>query len=364
MRIRAPKVAPRLVRAGRWILALVSVASFVVFLQPDLIGLRSVEEAAEPAPSAPRDRAWSEEDTLRVDESPAEAESASPEDTLVAEPLFVEEELPLPESEVEEPETAVLVEAGANESGETLDCVIEPYEVVEIGSPVTGVIEKVLVERSDLVEAGQVVAELESGVEKAAVEVARARAEMQGEIRAREASMALGESRKQRAKKLFDNSSLSLDLREQVDTEAKLARLELMQAKESRMLASLELKQALRALKRRSISSPISGVVVDRLMAPGEVVDEETIMRIAQIDPLRVEAILPSAMFGTVKPGMKAAVEPEFPGGQVYVATVKIVDRLIDAASGTFGVRLELPNADQSIPGGLHCQVRFLDEEE
>ena len=73
---------------------------------------------------------------------------------------------------------------------------------------------------------------------------------------------------------------------------------------------------------------------------------------------------MPSAMFGTIKLGMKAAVEPEFPGDQVYVATVTIVDRVIDAASGTFGVRLELPNADQAIPGGLHCQVRFLDEPE
>jgi multidrug efflux pump subunit AcrA (membrane-fusion protein) len=94
------------------------------------------------------------------------------------------------------------------------------------------------------------------------------------------------------------------------------------------------------------------------------VVDEETILRIAQIDPLRVEAILPSAMFGMIKLGMKAAVEPEFPGDQVYVATVQIVDRVIDAASGTFGVRLELPNSDLAIPGGLHCQVRFLDEPE
>jgi hypothetical protein len=42
------------------------------------------------------------------------------------------------------------------------------------------------------------------------------------------------------------------------------------------------------------------------------------------------------------------------------VATVKIVDRVIDARSGTFGVRLELPNSDYTIPSGLHCQVRFL----
>jgi multidrug efflux pump subunit AcrA (membrane-fusion protein) len=97
-------------------------------------------------------------------------------------------------------------------------------------------------------------------------------------------------------------------------------------------------------------------------MTVGEVVDDETILRIAQIHPLRVEVVLPAAMYGSIRPGMRAAIEPESPGDRVHVASVTIVDPVIDAASGTFGVRLMLPNPDHKIPGGLHCQVRFLDE--
>ena len=37
-----------------------------------------------------------------------------------------------------------------------------------------------------------------------------------------------------------------------------------------------------------------------------------------------------------------------------------IVDPVIDGASGTFGVRLRLPNPDRVVPAGLRCQVRFL----
>jgi len=33
---------------------------------------------------------------------------------------------------------------------------------------------------------------------------------------------------------------------------------------------------------------------------------------------------------------------------------------VVDGTSGTFGVRLELPNADYAVPSGLRCQVRFL----
>jgi multidrug efflux pump subunit AcrA (membrane-fusion protein) len=101
-------------------------------------------------------------------------------------------------------------------------------------------------------------------------------------------------------------------------------------------------------------------VVVERMMSPGEVVDDETLLRVAQIDPLWVEALLPAADFGSVRPGMRAAVTPELPGDEVHVAEVVVVDRVIDPASGTFAVRLALPNPDHAIPSGLHCRVRFL----
>ena len=151
-------------------------------------------------------------------------------------------------------------------------------------------------------------------------------------------------------------------MREEVETEAELARRELQQAREERELADLELTRALAALQRRVIRSPVRGVVTRRLMTPGEVVDEETILEVAQLDPLRVEVILPASMAGTIAKGARAAIVPEIPGDVMHAATVTIVDRVIDAASGTFGVQLELANPDHEIMGGLHCRVRFLSE--
>lgn len=252
-------------------------------------------------------------------------------------------------------------EAMASESDQ-LACIIEPFQLIDIGSPVTGLLEAIHVERSDLVEKGQVLAELESGAERAATHVARQRAQMDEEILSRRASLELGEKRRDRVARLHEGKALSLDLREEVETQAEIARLELERARAEKKLASLQLDQAMALLARRTIHSPIAGVVVERLMSPGERVDEETILKIAQIDPLRVEVILPSSLFGSIEPGMPAAVVPEFPGDQVHIAKVSIVDRMVDAASGTFGVRLELPNPEHEIPGGLHCQVRFLEK--
>ena len=87
---------------------------------------------------------------------------------------------------------------------------------------------------------------------------------------------------------------------------------------------------------------------------------EEIVVTVAQIDPRRAEVVLPAALFGRLAPGMRAEVLPELPDAGVHVATVEIVDRVIDAASGTFRVSLELPNPDRALPSGLHCEARFL----
>lgn len=243
---------------------------------------------------------------------------------------------------------------------QSFDCLIEPRQLIEVGSSVTGVIEAVHVDRSDFVEAGQVLAEIESKVEQAAVELARMRADMKGDVAAHEASARLSESREARAQRLFAADTLSTESREELEAEAELSHFSLLRAKEQKQLAAAELEQALEVLERRKIRSPITGVVVERLKLPGEVVKEEKVITVAEIDPLYAEVVLPAALFGSLQPGMRAQVTPELDSAGVRVATIDVVDRVIDAASGTFRVRLELPNPDHALPSGLHCQARFL----
>lgn len=86
---------------------------------------------------------------------------------------------------------------------------------------------------------------------------------------------------------------------------------------------------------------------------------EGAILTVAQIDPLNVEVIVSVEKFGSIAVGAEAIILPEEPIGGEYSAKVVIVDLVIDAASGTFGVRLELPNSDYRLPSGLKCRVMF-----
>ena len=99
--------------------------------------------------------------------------------------------------------------------------------------------------------------------------------------------------------------------------------------------------------------------MVERRLAPGEFIRSEksVVLKLAQINPLNVEVIAPAKLFGSVRVGMpgKVNLAPFFPGS--YQARVVVVDKVIDAASGTMGVRLQLPNPDNKIPAGIKCGV-------
>lgn len=252
--------------------------------------------------------------------------------------------------------------AGAAGAAE-YDCLIEARQQVDIRSPVEAVIESVLVQRGESVKKGQVIATLESGPERAGLELARSRATMQGELKAAEARVDLAQKKMVRAEELYKQNFVSVNARDEAEAEYRFSTEQLRQARENQKLAELEVQRSSEVLALRTIRSPFSGVVVEVLQKPGEFSStnlKDPIIKLAEIDPLHVEVVLPVSLYGKIKIGAQATVIPEQPVGGRYSAIVKVVDRVIDAASGTFGVRLELPNRQRAIPAGARCRVRFL----
>lgn len=241
------------------------------------------------------------------------------------------------------------------------DCLIEARTVVELSTRELGTVEELLVDRGDLVEAGQPVVRLESALEEASVALARARADMRAFLQEREENLEFAKREHARAEELYAKRSVPFQELDRASTGARVAELQLRQAQHDRQVIGLELRRAQTALSLRTIKSPIDGVVVERLIAVGESVKDRPIMRLAEVNPLKVELIVPVEDFGRISPGMQASVDPEIPGGKPRIATVTVVDRVVDAASGTFGVELELSNPDFGLPGGLKCSIRFLE---
>jgi len=236
------------------------------------------------------------------------------------------------------------------------DGLIEPHVVVDIGAPAAGIVASVTVERSSSVKKGQILVEMESSVERVTLEKAKALAGCDGEIGLQQTQYEFAKRAYDRVKRLAGISGQDKD---QAATEIIRAEHRLKKAREKRTLDELELKKAQAILNLCLIKSPISGVVVERYVSPGQYVDSQPLLRLAQIDPLRVEVIVPARMFSRIIPGMTATIIPELPEYGEKTATVTIVDKVIDTASSTFGVRLRLPNAEHQMPSGLKCLVRF-----
>lgn len=241
-----------------------------------------------------------------------------------------------------------------------LDCLIRASDLVDVGSQTGGLIDSVGVEVGDWVNSGEVVVQLEADVERATVLAARSRASAQGALLAQEEQVALHGRRVERSAPLLDGKALSLEEWDKIQSEYRIAQHDLLRTKEERELANFELAQAEAVLKRRSLRSPIDGLVVARNLSSGEIVDDATIVTIAQIDPLHADVLLPATRFGSIQRGMRAALSLEIAQESRVVAVVDQVDPVIDAASGTFKARLTLGNSDRSIPVGAHCNIEFL----
>lgn len=258
--------------------------------------------------------------------------------------------------------TATLAGAAASAWGATqqpIGCLIQPEQVAEVGSPVVGVVESMRVERGDTVRKGQIIAVLRNEVDRASLTVAHGRAQAEAEVRAASANLAFTNQRLARAQDLHNKKFISTQALDQTVAETEVAQQKHAQAQEQQRIWTYEVGVAKARLEDRTIRSPFDGVIAERYLSVGERVEERPLVRVAKVDPLRVEVIMPSALFGSVATGSIARVTPDLAGAAAVSAKVTLVDKILDAASGTFRVRLELPNPETSIPAGLRCKIDF-----
>ncbi|OED35587.1 hypothetical protein AB833_30470 [Chromatiales bacterium (ex Bugula neritina AB1)] len=245
-----------------------------------------------------------------------------------------------------------------------MDCIVEPSEIVELGSSVPGVIDKLYFERNNFVNEGDTVAELDARVERATLELATARAEIDTSLNLRRENAAFGMRTQSRNQELFNESTISAQDMDKVKTETYIAQLQARQEEDNKRIAKLEAERALQALNQRTLKSPIAGVVMERYKSVGEYLEAEPVYRIANLDPLHVELIVPVQQLGSIATGMKAeiTIDLESASNEKHIAIVTSVDRVADAASGTFGVLLSMPNSGFRIPSGVRCNLDFISE--
>lgn len=238
------------------------------------------------------------------------------------------------------------------------DCIIVPHSTAKLGAAARGIIRTITVDRGDRIKQGEVLARLEDSEERSLEHLARIQVDDETSITLAEKRIEVAESQAKRLTQLSDKSLIAKGDAESAELEAATARLQLKRAKVERELAQERLRGAQAAIERKTVRAPFDGVVVRRVLSPGELYNEQDpILVIARTDPLYVETYLPAANLPDLRWGIAAQVTPET--GQRFSAKVTVIDTVLDSATGTFGVRLEVPNSDHAIRAGQRCRLSF-----
>lgn len=245
----------------------------------------------------------------------------------------------------------------AQPTGAPLACLILPARVAELGSAVIGVVESIEVERGDVVKKGQVLVHLRAEVERASTAVARSRAQSEAELRGAQAARELSQIKLNRSRTLKDQNFISTQAVEQAEAELKVAHERVGQARDALRTLAQEVSMSDAQASQRTLRSPFDGVVIERYANPGERFEDKPLVKVAVISRLRVEVIVPTSLFGSMRIGQQLSVQPELPGAAARPARIVQIDRVLDPASNTFRMRLDMANADSQLPAGLRCKV-------
>jgi RND family efflux transporter MFP subunit len=241
-------------------------------------------------------------------------------------------------------------------------CLLEANSVIKLSSTTQGTLSKVMIKRGDRVAEGQVVAQLESDVEQAMYKAAQLRAASDVLIRAKTAEKVNAAKKFDRIRVLQGREVASVQALDDARTAAVLSEFAVAQAELERDLAASEADRLRATIERRTVRSPVKGVVTKLDLRTGEYADPaNSIATIAEIQPILVEVYLPLEAYPLVKIGMSADVSPQQPIGGSYVGQVISKDPQIDSASGTFQVTLKIPNEQETIPAGVRCSIRFME---
>lgn len=253
------------------------------------------------------------------------------------------------------------VQAGAaiDSSNSDARCLTKPSAEVLISAPVEGVLESMRVNQGDSVKVGDVLASLESSREMAAVAHAQVKAGMVATVQAAQVRIEFTKRKVARAQDLIKTAAIGQHELDEAETELRLAEASYAEAVENQRLAHEELHRAQVELALRTIRSPLSGLIVERFLAPGEMVRQGPLLKAVQLHPLHVEVFAPLLWIGRITQGMVVDMTLDLGPHRSYRAQVDMVGQVVDGATSTFIVRLVVPNPDYRIPAGLPCTVGF-----
>jgi len=227
-----------------------------------------------------------------------------------------------------------------------------------------------MVQRDDLL--AQIVdAEARIAVERAKIELDIARKNVENDVGVRFAAKSL-EVAKAELERSLDSiakypKSISDSEMDRLRLVVERGELEVEQAEYEQAIAAFtqrikenEYEAAMEKLRRRRITAPVAGVVVDVQRRPGEWVEPgETVLRVLRIDRLRAEGFLPVAALAHELDGRAVRLVVDLPGqaGAEFPGRVVFLSPEIDPVNAQVRVWAEIENRGLRLRPGMRARM-------
>jgi membrane fusion protein (multidrug efflux system) len=207
-------------------------------------------------------------------------------------------------------------------------------ESVVLRPEVSGRIEAIRFRDGETVRRGVVLVELDSAVQRAELQQARA-------------NLTLAESNFRRTQDLFGRKFVSQSSLDDARAKLEVAR------------AGLALAQA--HLQRMQIRAPFDGVVGIRSVSPGDFVqDGDALINLEDIATLKLDFRLPELYLDRVRPGQALELSSDVLPGEIHSATVEAIDPLVDVQGRAVRLRASLANPEMRLRPGVFARVRLI----
>lgn len=226
-----------------------------------------------------------------------------------------------------------------------LDGRVEAVNQATVAAQTSGRVTEINFDIDDFVAKGEVIVRLHDTEQQA--RLAQAQSGLQ-EVQARFDKAADDQRRKQT---LYKEQAISKSVLDAAVAEYKTSQAALGAAR-------AQVAEAGEQLEHTLIRAPYSGIVVERHIEPGELVQPGTLLMTGlSLDSLRVTTSVPESLIASLRRYQEASVIlPETVNGRVAAESLTISPRA-DAATHSFEVRLQLPALEQPLYPGMSVKV-------
>jgi membrane fusion protein, multidrug efflux system len=229
---------------------------------------------------------------------------------------------------------------------------VEANEMTSIYSRVDGYLKRWYVDIGDHVQAGQILADVESPQVDADLRMAQAQLELA------EANLRLAQTNSARSQQLFENH---VNSQQELDTV--LANEQVQKANRDNAAAALTSAKDVKAFEQ--IRAPFAGTITARYVDVGSLVTSgsgrtvQKLFDLAQSDPVRVFVNVPQADVSSVKSGTAATITVDEVPGQTFAGRITRDAGAFDLGSRTLLLEIDVPNPDGRLYSGMYAHARF-----